>query len=101
MPLLVGFEAVDILLGNDIVDQIIRDSLKLQICIPVLYQRRILTHSLVDHWPTHDDSVWRGIGIVPASGMVLRDEHGKFAEEKYQSTFLKANHPRDVPVGKC
>jgi hydrogenase expression/formation protein HypD len=100
----VGFEAVDILLGiNDIIDQILSGQPK----VTNMYARAVSEEGnpearrLVDHFFTHGDSAWRGMGIVPGSGTFLKAEFGKFhAEEKYPVRIPDSKPPRGCACGE-
>ena len=59
---------------------------------------------LVDTLMEACDSEWRGLGIIPGSGLRLRDEWGMYdARKKYQvpKMAVRANVPHVDPVGAC
>lgn len=62
---------------------------------------------LMNTWMEECDTEWRGLGVIPASGMRLREEYADFdAEKKYQVPKMEGrSHPAcvcgDVLQGKC
>lgn len=100
----VGFEAVDILLGiNDLADQVLNGQAK----VSNMYSRAVkeegnpAARQMVDRYFTPGDAAWRGIGIVPGSGMFIRDEFRRFrAEEKYPVAVSDSQPPRGCACGE-
>ncbi|MBI4304058.1 MAG: hydrogenase formation protein HypD [Chloroflexi bacterium] len=79
-----GFEPLDILLGIDrLVDQVETKQYKVEIA----YRRGVkpegnqLALKLMDKVFEVSEANWRGIGIVPASGLSLRKEYERFDAE--------------------
>lgn len=79
-----GFEPVDILLGVDsLVDQIEKEEYKVEIA----YRRGVKPEGnppalkLMDTVFEVSEADWRGIGIVPASGLKLRERYQRFDAE--------------------
>lgn len=62
---------------------------------------------LVEKYMEPADAVWRGLGIIPKSGMVLRDEYAAFdARKKFTVPSFKAKNPPgcrcgEILQGKC
>ncbi len=47
------------------------------------------------------DRQWRGIGLIPHSGLALRDEYAEFdAEHKYDLQNMRADEPKDCISGQ-
>ena len=100
----VGFEAVDILLGiNDLIEQILKGESK----VTNMYSRvvteegNLAAQELVEHYFTPADAAWRGIGIVPESGMKVRDQFRKFrVEEKYSIEVPDSKPPKGCACGE-
>lgn len=100
----VGFEAVDILLGiNDLADQIMKGKPQ----VTNMYTRAVsengnpAARELVNRYFTPVDATWRGIGNVPGSGMRIRDEYRRFrAEEKYPVQVTDSKPPKGCACGE-
>jgi len=46
------------------------------------------------------DRQWRGVGLIPASGLGLREEYAAFdAERKFEATVIKASEPEACRAG--
>lgn len=100
----VGFEALDILLGiNDLVDQVLSGRPQ----VTNMYSRAVAeegnpaARQIVDHYFTAGDAAWRGIGVVPGSGMFIRDEFRHFRiEEKYPVSVSDSRPPKGCACGE-
>ena len=80
-----GFEPLDILLCVDmLVDQIENEDYKVEIAYRrgVKPEGNLQAIKLMDTVFETADADWRGIGIVPSSGLRLRDTYEKFDAEK-------------------
>jgi hydrogenase expression/formation protein HypD len=80
-----GFEPLDILEGIDmILDQIIKNEPKVEIQYSRVVQAEgnpVALKIIFNVFETCD-SEWRGIGIIPKSGLKLRDKYSKFDADK-------------------
>lgn len=100
----VGFEAVDILLGiDDLANQVLSGKAN----VSNMYSRVVseegnpAARQLVDHYFTPGDAVWRGIGTIPGSGMFVRDEFRAFrVEEKYPVSVADSKPPKGCACGE-
>lgn len=100
----VGFEAVDILLGiNDLADQVLSGKAH----VSNMYSRAVseegnpAARHLVDRYFTPGDAAWRGIGTIPGSGMFVRDEFRAFrVEEKYPVSVGDSRPPKGCACGE-
>ena len=55
---------------------------------------------LIDEVFQREDSLWRGIGIIPQSGLVLKDEYGEFdAEKRIPVKVEKSREPKGCLCG--
>lgn len=100
----VGFEAVDILLGiNDLADQMLKGEAKVTNMYPraVSEEGNLAARELVERYFTPVDAPWRGIGIVPKSGMGIRDAYRRFrVEEKYPVGVINSKPPKGCACGE-
>ena len=100
----VGFEAVDILLGiNDLLDQLLKGEPK----VSNMYSRAVTeegnpaAQELVARFFEPSPAVWRGIGMVPDSGLRVRDEFKQFrVEEKYPIQVKDSKPPKGCACGE-
>lgn len=76
-----GFEPLDILLG---IDHILRQVLEVRAKVENLYDRVVRpegnkkAQALIAHYLHPVDARWRGIGVIPLSGLGLRPEYERF-----------------------
>lgn len=100
----VGFEAVDILLGiNDLADQVLSGQAR----VSNMYSRVVKedgnpeARRLVERYFAPGDAAWRGMGIIPGSGMFVRDEFKSFrVEEKYPLSVADSRPPKGCACGE-
>lgn len=83
-----SFEPVEILLGiNSILTQIINGTIKVENNYErvVTYEGNKKAQELFDKYLEKDDASWRGIGVIPNSGLKLKKEFSQFdALEKFK-----------------
>ena len=105
-----GFEPLDILMGMEgILKQIVNgDS-----CVENQYSRvvksggNLKARALMDKYLTPGDADWRGIGVIPDSGLVIREQFGMYDAERRLEIAVGPGkeHPGcicgDVIKGKC
>ena len=76
-----GFEVIDILLG---VNMLVKQVEKGKPDVEIAYQRAVRPEGnikaleLIDQVFEVSEAVWRGVGVVPESGLKLRDKYGNF-----------------------
>ncbi|HBT20357.1 MAG TPA: hydrogenase formation protein HypD [Peptococcaceae bacterium] len=99
----VGFEAVDILLGiNNLADQILDGKAEVANMYPraVTEEGNKAAQELIKKYFNSADAQWRGIGIIPQSGLELADEFKKFdAKNKFQINPGKSREIRGCSCG--
>jgi len=79
-----GFEPIDILQSiYMLVRQVSenRSEVEIQYTRSVKVEGNIKARLIVDRVFEKDDAVWRGIGVIPGSGLKIRDEFGEFNAE--------------------
>ena len=99
-----GFEPVDILLGiYMILGQIIRG----RFSVEIQYTRGVSTRgnpkafSLMNEVFEPADSLWRGLGPIPASGLAFREEYRMFdAEDRFEIPELSSRDPEGCRCGE-
>lgn len=99
-----GFEAVDILLGiNDLVEQILCGEPR----VTNMYSRAVTeegnlaAQAMVHRFFEPSQAAWRGIGLVPDSGMRVRDEFKRFrVEERYPVKVKDSKPPKGCACGE-
>ena len=83
-----SFEPVEILLGiNSILKQIINGAIKVENDYErvVTYEGNKKAQEFFSKYLKEDDSSWRGIGVIPNSGLKLKKEFSQFdASEKFK-----------------
>ncbi len=73
----------------------------------VKYEGNIVAQALMKEAYKHQDSNWRGIGVIPMSGLTLNDDYAEFnAFNKYDINIDYSQEPAgcrcgDVLKGKC
>lgn len=80
-----SFEPVDILLGiQKILEQIVAQKAFVdnQYQRVVKYEGNTLAQKLLSKYLTNADVAWRGIGVIPGSGLRLRDEFSQYDTER-------------------
>ncbi len=82
-----GFEPLDILLGiKGLLQQLVQGKVELvnQYTRVVKNQGNRVALNLMDTYLKPSDASWRGIGTIPQSGLILRDEYADYdASKKY------------------
>ncbi len=97
-----GFEPIDILLCIDkLVEQIEKGEPKVEIAYPrgVKPEGNRKARQLMDDVFEIGEANWRGIGIVPQSGLKIRAKYGQFDADKAFSVSLK--RPREPKGCLC
>ena len=91
-----SFEPVDIMYGlQKIMEQIVEE----KAFVDNQYKRVVkntgnpLAQKLLDKYLTPADVPWRGIGVIPGSGLALKDEFRKYDAEKRFGLKIGAGHP--------
>lgn len=80
-----GFEPVDILQAiYMLINQVNNDSpgTEIQYSRAVTKQGNVIAQRLMDEVFIQSDEQWRGFGVIPASGLKLRDEYRKYDAER-------------------
>lgn len=105
-----GFEPLDILLGlNGILEQIAKGESRVdnQYSRVVRAEGNRQAQELMREYLLPGEAVWRGIGAMPDSGLILRDAYADFDAERRHGFAIQpgAHDPRclcgDVIRGKC
>ncbi|MGB9721101.1 MAG: hydrogenase formation protein HypD [bacterium] len=99
-----GFEPIDVLLGiKNLSEQIFRDKAK----VDIEYKRVVKPEgnrtalAMLNKVFEPVDSVWRGIGDIPKSGLTLRKEYARFdATKKFEFKIFKGREPKGCICGK-
>ncbi|HAJ95906.1 MAG TPA: hydrogenase formation protein HypD [Actinobacteria bacterium] len=97
-----GFEPLDIL---ESLDMILKQCSKAVASVQIQYGRVVKPEgnptaaALIDEVFEPADSYWRGIGILPLSGLKLRDMYSRF--DAAASFPVKLNNPKELPGCKC
>jgi hydrogenase expression/formation protein HypD len=92
-----GFEAVDIL---EALLMIVRQYREEKPAVEIQYKRAVrpegnpVAVEFIDKYFTAADASWRGIGRVPESGLVLRDEYQQYDARKRFPVAVKPGKPR-------
>ncbi|NLO89103.1 MAG: hydrogenase formation protein HypD [Clostridia bacterium] len=99
----VGFEAVDILLGvNNLADQILQGKAEVANAYPraVKEEGNKAAQELIDRYFTVTDAQWRGIGTIPQSGLELAGEFKKFnAKDRFHVSPGESRVPKGCACG--
>jgi len=98
-----GFEPGDILLGiNDILDQILEDkpSVTIQYKRVVKEEGNPKARSLMYEVFEEKDANWRGLGLIPKSGLKLKEKFSQFDAEKKFGFKIKAQS-KDLKGCRC
>ena len=105
-----GFEPLDILLGIEgILHQLAADEARVdnQYSRVVRPGGNVVAQALMDRYLAPADAGWRGIGMIPRSGLALRPEHGRFDAAMRLGVPVRAGTVQagclcgDVIRGKC
>ena len=94
-----GFEPLDILLA---VDSLVRQIESRQPAVDIVYRRGVKPEGnpaalrLMDRVFKSDDADWRGIGVVPESGLHLKAEYEKYDADRHFNVSIK---PGQEPKG--
>ncbi len=98
-----GFEPLDILLG---LDHILRQVLEDKAVVENLYDRVVRTAGnkkaqlLMAHYLRPVDARWRGVGVIPLSGLGLRSEYAQFdAAARFNLPDTPGSEPRGCLCG--
>jgi len=94
-----GFEPLDIILGlTAIIQQLVRREARVenQYGRVVKPQGNPKAQAFIDKYLYPVDARWRGLGLVPQSGMALRPEHGHFDAERRLNVVVE---PGQEPPG--
>jgi|Deesub1362B_J571_1020462.scaffolds.fasta_scaffold01591_5 hydrogenase expression/formation protein HypD len=98
-----GFEPADILLGiNDILDQILEN----KPCVTIQYKRVVKpkgnqkARALIYEVFEKKDAHWRGLGLIPQSGLKLKKEFSQFDAEIRFNLKIKAQS-KDLNGCRC
>lgn len=98
-----GFEPLDLLLGlYACVSQLEKGQFIVQNSYPrsVTMRGNIPAQETIRKVFRFVDRQWRGIGVIPQSGLALRDEFAEFdAEQKYDVHDISVQEPRDCMSG--
>lgn len=98
----VGFEPVDILQGILMLAEQIENGLsqvEIQYKRGVAAQGNVAAKALMNDVFSHRDSKWRGLGIIPSSGLGLAERYAVFdAEKRFELDVPEAGEP---PGCKC
>ncbi|MCP4181375.1 MAG: hydrogenase formation protein HypD [bacterium] len=94
-----SFEPVDILLGlNCILKQIINDTAEVE-----NRYKRVVTHEgnttaveLINKYLEPYDAAWRGIGIIPESGLKLKEKYSNINTESKLNVTVKKGKPNNA-----
>ena len=98
-----GFEPGDILLGiNDILDQILENkpSVTIQYKRAVREKGNTKARDLIYEVFEKKDANWRGLGLIPQSGLKLKKEFSQFDAEKKFNLRIKAQS-KDLKGCRC
>lgn len=98
-----GFEPLDILLGVEcLLKQLAenRSELVNQYSRVVTKSGNRIARSMIDEYLEVADSSWRGIGIIPGSGLVLREQFAEYdAAKRYQVSTVGGTPDRRCRCG--
>ena len=100
----VGFEPVDILLGiDDLVSQVLTGRVEVTNKYPrsVKEEGNAIARNLMKKYFLPADASWRGIGVIPGSGLSFREEYSRFdAVVKYPVTVVRGDEPKGCACGE-
>jgi len=100
----VGFEAVDILLGIDnLADQILKGKAKVANAYPraVREEGNITAQRLTNRYFAPVEAKWRGIGVIPGSGLELKDDFLRFnARHRFEVEVPGVEGPKGCACGE-
>ena len=91
-----SFEPVDIMYGlQKIMEQIVdkKAFVDNQYKRVVKTEGNFVAQKLLDKYLTPADVPWRGIGVIPGSGLALKEEFGKYDAEKRFNLKIKQGEP--------
>ncbi len=97
-----GFEPLDILYG---IENLVHQALAGQACVENQYSRVVRpfgnprAQNLIEEWLEPEDAVWRGLGVVPRSGLRLRSDRAEFDAARRFALKITAGRPH--PACRC
>jgi hydrogenase expression/formation protein HypD len=98
-----GFEPIDILQGlYMLVQQVENDEAKVEIQYTrgVIPEGNKIALGLMDKVFETADADWRGVGVIPGSGLMVREEYARFDAEKLFDVDVPPTKP-DPPGCSC
>ena len=99
-----GFEPVDILQSiSMLVEQIEQDRGEVEIAYKrgVTYEGNKKAREILSHVFESYDTTWRGLGMIPRSGLRIQDEHKKFnAQHRFDLTVKNVMEPKGCACGE-